>query len=558
MNNQRLAFTLLLATCSGACTSSGGPAATQLETLVPGSALHAPNGITFGPDGYLYAGSVGAQTVFRIDVSNGAVEVVVPAPAGEADDVAFAPDGTLVWTALVAGEIRALQADGTVTTVVSDYALINPVDFTADGRLFAAQIGFDRLHEFPVDEHLVLNGEPRLVASKIGNLNSFEITADNNMYGPLVNKGEVARIDIETGEVTSIAGGLGTVVAVNLDAAGNIWAIDWVSGDLWRIAQNKDNSWQAPQRIATLQPPLDNLAIGPDGMVYISRPAHSGIDRVDPATGQHTVLIEGHLAAPGGMAITTLDGRETLLVADGYGYRVVDTASGTVTSTFDITTFGFPGVSTAAAANDDYFALTDVVVRPSVYLVDRKTGKTVTKWRDIKSALGIVLTAAGDPLITDYSSGTLVQLNRTNRKLRDVIATDLAGPVGLTWANANQDAVYVAESLTGRITRIDIDIARDIARQQTRTPIVSGLAQPEGITLMSDGRIAVVEVGRQRLLAVDPANGAVEVLATGLPVGHAAANAPGPVHRPSGVAQGTDGTLYISGDLDNSIRMLRD
>ena len=463
--------------------------------------------------------------------------------------MAFAPDGRLVWTALVAGEIRALQTDGTVTTVVSDYPLINPVYFTTDGRLFAAQIGFDRLYEFPVDEGLALNGEPRLVASKIGNLNSFEINDNNTLYGPLVNNSEVAEIDIETGDVTSIGGGLGTVVAVNLDAAGNVWAIDWVSGDLWRIAKGDDDNWQSPQRITTLEPPLDNLAVGPDGMIYVSRPAHSAIERVDPATGQHTTLIDGYLASPGGIAITIQDGRETLLVADGYGYRAVDTQSGAVTSTFDITTFGFPAASTAAAANDDYFALTDVVVRPSVYLVDRKTGKTVVKWRDIKSAMGIVLNTAGNPLITDYANGTLVQLDRSDRKSRKVIASDLAGPVGLVWANDEQDAVYVAESLTGSITRIEMD--------GQRTQIVSDLKQPEGITLMNDGLIAVVEVGKQRLLAVDPANGAVEVLATGLPVGHAAANAPDPVHLPSGVAQGSDGTLYISGDVDNSIRMLR-
>ena len=549
MNNQRLAFTLLLATFIGACAPGNGPTTAQLETLVPGSALHSPNGITFGPDGHLYAGSVSAQTVFRIDVSNADVDVVVPAPFGEADDVAFTPDGRLVWTALVAGEIRVLQTDGTVTTVVSNYPLINPVYFTTDGRLFAAQIGFDRLYEFPVDEGLALNGEPRLVASKIGNLNSFEINDNNTLYGPLVNNSEVAEINIEAGKVTSIGSGLGTVVAVNLDTAGNVWAIDWVSGDLWRIAKGDDNKWQSPERITTLEPPLDNLAVGPDDMIYVSRPAHSAIERVDPATGQHTTLIDGYLASPGGMAITAQDGREIVLVADGYGYRTVDTQSGAVTSTFDITTFGFPAASTAAAANADYFALTDVVVRPSVYLVDRKTGKTVAKWRDIKSALGIVLNTVGNPLITDYANGTLVQLDRSDRKSRKVIASDLAGPVGLAWANDEQDAVYVAESLTGSITRIEMD--------GQRTQIISGLKQPEGITRMNDGRIAVVEVGEQQLLAVDPANGALEVLVTGLPVGHSAANAPGPVHLPSGVAQGSDGTLYISGDVDNSIRMLR-
>ncbi|MGI9291364.1 MAG: SMP-30/gluconolactonase/LRE family protein [Gammaproteobacteria bacterium] len=548
MNNQLLTLSLVMAACTSACS----PATPELETLVPGSALHSPNGITFGPDGYLYAGSVGAQTVFRIDVSNGDVDVVVPAPAGEADDVAFSPNGTLVWTALVAGEIRALQPDGSVTTVVSDYALINPMDFTADGRLFAAQIGFDRLHEFPVDNRLKLTGEPRLVASKMGNLNSFEITADNAMFGPLVNKGEVARIDIETGQITSLASDLGTVVAINLDAAGNIWAIDWVSGDVWMIEHNSTaDNWLAPKRIATLQPPLDNLAVGLDGMVYVSRPAHSAIDRIDPSTGEHSSLVEGHLAAAGGLAITTHNGRETLLVADGYGYRIVDTLTGDVTSTFDITSFGFPGAASTAAANDEFFAFTDLAVRPSVYLVDRETGKTVTKWRTIKSATGILLSAAGDPLIIDYDSGTLVQLNRSDRKQQQILASELNGPAGLAWANEDQDAVYIAEALTGTILRVNLD------GSQSPAPVITDLNQPEGLTLLNDGRIAVVEVGTKRLLAADPTNATLEVLATDLPVDHSVANTLGPVYLPSGVVQGSDGTVYISGDRDNSIRMLK-
>ena len=234
---------LLLSILSSGC--AGTKATAPLETLVAGSALHAPNGITFGPDGQLYAGSVASQTIYRIDPTTGAVAIVVPAPAGEADDVAFAPTGALVWTALVAGEIRVLQPDQTVATLVSDFALINPLDFTADGRLFAAQMAFDRLHEFPLDDNLQLSGKPRLVASKLGNLNSFEITADNQLIGPLFNNGEVAAVNIESGAVQVIARDLGRVVAVNLDAAGNVWTIDWASGALWRIDRNGDDWLEA-------------------------------------------------------------------------------------------------------------------------------------------------------------------------------------------------------------------------------------------------------------------------------------------------------------------------
>ena len=539
---------LLAALITGCQPADENTSFWQVETLVAGSTLHSPNGITFGPDNKLYAGSVGAQTIYRIDVSSGEVEVVVAAPAGEADDVAFAPDGTLVWTALIAGEIRALRKNGTIDAIVTDVPLINPLHFTTDGRLFAAQIGFDRLYEFPVDTTLTSTGKPRLVASKIGNLNSFEITPDNLLFGPLSNAGTVAQIDLESGAVTPIAAKLGKVVAVNLDANGNIWAINWSRGELWRIAPTTDgNEWQAAERIATLEPPLDNLAIGPDGAVYISRPAHSAIERVDPKTGQHSTVIAGHLAAPGGIAMTMHNGHETLLVADSYGYRIVDTGTGAVTTTFDLTEFGFPGAATAAAANDKFFALTDAVIRPGVFIVDRASGKTVSRWRDIKAPLGILLNSNGDPLVIDFATGTLIGLSQADRKYRHVIARNLAGPAGLAWAS--ETSVYVSEALDGIVSRIEL-------ADGSRTVIAEGLAQPEGLTLMLDGRIALVEAGRQRLLAINPVNGAIDILATELPVGEPVANAPAPVHLPSGVAQGADSSLYVSADRTNSILKL--
>ncbi|MFQ5635373.1 MAG: hypothetical protein ACE5G3_08590 [Gammaproteobacteria bacterium] len=541
----RIALPAALALLAIACRGAGD-VDYRVETLVSGTALHAPNGITFGPDGMLYAGSVSAQTVYRIDVGTGRIEIVVPAPDGEADDIAFAPDGTLVWTALLGGEIRARGSGGGIETLVSDVALINPVDFTADGRLFAAQVGFDRLYEFPLDHA----GKPRLVASKIGNLNSFEITADDRLFGPLSDRGTVARIDIDTGAVTAIAENLGKVVAVNLDSKGRVWAVDWSGGDLWRIDPDDNGGWIEPQRVATLRPPLDNLAVGPDDAVYVSRPAHSAIDRVDPDTGEVRSLVAGSLAGPGGLAVVTRGAREVLLLADTYGYRLVDTQTGEVTTTFDLTRFGFPGAATDAAANDRFFALSNAVTRPRVYLVDRVSGKTVHSWSGLKAPYGIVLGSNGDPVVADFAEGTLVGLSRADKKRRDIVADGLDGPVGLAWAGS--DALYVTEARAGRLVLVDLQGGRP-------TTIAAGLAQPEGLTVLADGRIAVVEAGRQRLVAIDPGSGATEVLAENLPVGDPRGDGPEPVYLPTGVARGADGSLYLSGDRDNSIlKLVRD
>lgn len=511
----------------------------RVETLVAGGPLRAPNGITFGPDGRLYVGSVAAQSIYRVDVATGAVDVVVPAPAGEADDIAFAPNGTMVWTALLAGEIRAQRRNGSVYTVAADKALINPLYFTTDGRLFAAQKGFDRLYEFQFGKGSSQT-EPRLVASKMGDINSFEITADDKLYAPLSNIGTVARIDIETGTVTPIAENLGKVIAVNLDSRGQIWAVDLELGHLWRIDPDSGDA----QIVATTEPPSDNLAIAADDAVYVSRTAASAIVRVDPASGEQSVVVPGNFSLVGGLALMTHRRREVLVVADSYGYRIVDTGTGAVTTTFKLTDVGFPYASSDVAVNDEFLALTDMITRPRVFLVDRSNYQTVATWTKIEAPAGVVLRDNGDPIVADFASGRIIGLSRTDRDLRDILADGLAGPVGLGWAGP--DALFVTEHTAGTLLRINLE-------DGSRTVISNTVSEPEGLTVLADGRVAVVEVGRRRVVAIDPATGVSEVLAVELPVGTRVARAPESIYVPSGIAEGADGSLYLTSDQDNSV-----
>lgn len=511
----------------------------RVETLVAGGPLRAPNGITFGPDGRLYVGSVAAQSIYRVDVATGAVDVVVPAPAGEADDIAFAPNGTMVWTALLAGEIRAQRRNGSVYTVAADKALINPVYFTTDGRLFAAQKGFDRLYEFQFGKGSSQT-EPRLVASKMGDINSFEITADDKLYAPLSNIGTVARIDIETGTVTPIAENLGKVIAVNLDSRGQIWAVDLELGHLWRIDPDSGDA----QIVATTEPPSDNLAIAADDAVYVSRTAASAIVRVDPASGEQSVVVPGNFSLVGGLALMTHRRREVLVVADSYGYRIVDTGTGAVTTTFKLTDVGFPNASSDVAVNDEFLALTDMITRPRVFLVDRSNYQTVATWTKIEAPAGVVLRDNGDPIVADFATGRIIGLSRAYRDLRDIVADGLAGPVGLGWAGP--DALFVTEHTAGTLLRINLE-------DGSRTVISNTVSEPEGLTVLADGRVAVVEVGRRRVVAIDPATGVSEVLAVELPVGTRVARAPESIYVPSGIAEGADGSLYLTSDQDNSV-----
>ena len=60
----------------------------------------------------IYAGSVVGQSIHRIDPATGASAVFIPPPTGLADDVEFAPDGTMYWTGFSNGTMNALSPGG--------------------------------------------------------------------------------------------------------------------------------------------------------------------------------------------------------------------------------------------------------------------------------------------------------------------------------------------------------------------------------------------------------------------------------------------------------------
>jgi sugar lactone lactonase YvrE len=527
-----LLIVAVIATMGVACSSS---TVYRTETLVAGGPLHGAKGIAFGPDGMLYVCSVYAQSVFRVNVDTGEVTTAVGAPEGESDDVAFAPDGTMAWTALPSGEIRARRPGGEVFVVASGLPLINPLRFTADGRLFAAQIGIDRFLEIDV----ATNQPPRLVAKGIGHLNSFIITDDDQLYGPLAGIFTVARIDIDTGAVTPVAENLGTVSAVKLDSRGQLFAVGWSSGEILRI----DTDTGAVKVVTVLDAPLDNLAIGPDDTIYVSQPARGAIVSVDPATGEQTDVVPGAMSVPGGLAMTRSQGRETLVMADDFAFRLVDTQTGEVSAITDLAEFMDPASATDVAVNDEVIVTSDVT-RSHVTMIARDSGEKIVRWKNIGAPYGLVLLDSGDPIVADFASGQLIQLSRTDRKSRHIVAENLGGPVGVTWAGP--DTLYVTEAVAGRVTRIDI-------KDGSRVTVREGLIQPEGLTVLPDGRVAVVEAGAGRLSAIDPRTGSTEVLATDLPVGLIVPNTPAPVHVPSGIAVGDGGILYLTSDRDHSV-----
>ncbi len=176
-----------------------------MEVLVVETPLHGANGMEFDADGDLIAGSMMNASVFHVDTETGAVETIVGPPRGVADDLAIGPDGTLVWTSTPFGIVHVLRPGGKVERLATDLPMINSINFTRDGRLFAAQVTVSGGNLYELD--VAGQTEPRLVLEDLPGLNSFEIDDNNILFGPLQWGGKIIRIDLKTAAVEDVATG---------------------------------------------------------------------------------------------------------------------------------------------------------------------------------------------------------------------------------------------------------------------------------------------------------------------------------------------------------------
>jgi len=526
-----IAATVFLSTGVGASAQTY-----EVTKLVPGSAFHGVHGIAIDKAGRLFAGSVAGAALYEVDLSNGTAKIAVPGPEGMADDIAFAPDGTMAWTGFLTGDLYSRKGDGPVKKVASGLPGINSLAFRKDGRLYATQVFLgDALYEIDVEGVK----PPRQIMEKMGGLNGFEFGPDDMLYGPLWFKGQVARVDVDKAELTVVADGFKIPAAVNFDSKGNLWVVDTALGQLVRV----DPKTGVKKMVAQLKPSLDNLAIDARDRIFVSNMADNGIQEIDAETGAARQVISGKLALPGGIGVVSDGGKDTLYVADVFAYRTVDGATGEVSELArmhaDGVTLEYP--MSATASGDD--VLLSSWFTGTVQVIDRKTGKTRDMLHGFKAPHDAVKLGDGSILVNELGSKSLVRASGEHGKDRTVLIGGLEGPVGMV-GGAKGD-VYVTEAFSGVVSLI--------GSNGEKTVIVKDLKMPEGIARAADGRLIVAEVGARRLIEINPQNGAVTEIAGNLPIGLAAAPGGLPTNIPTGVGVGASGVIYFSSDIENAI-----
>ena len=520
------------------------------QILVPGSWFHGVHGLAFNKDDQLFAGSVMGQTLYRIQVDSGEVDRVIDPPTGMADDIAFAEDGTMAWTAFLIGKVYIRRPNGKTIEVANGLAGPNSIAFTKDGRLFVSEVFIgDALYEVDLKNadkpefKSLPRAELRRPAEKLGGLNGFEIHRDDGfLYGPLWFKGQVVKVNIESGAIEVIADGFKTPAAVNIDPQNrdNLYVIDTANGSVWSVSLTS----KAKKLVATLKPGLDNLAFDSRGRLFVTSMTDNGIYLVDKLTGAARTIVEGKLAIPGDLAVVSENGKDTVHVADVFSYRTVDGQSGAVTDVLRVhgDTHAYPlGISIGPnnILLSSWFSMT-------VEKVDRKTGKLVATLGDFAAPVDAIEAADGSIYVAELASGNLVKVS-ADGKMRSIVVKELRGPVSMVQGPG--DLIYITEIAAGAVSQIDVVSG-------ARKVVADGLAGPEGIDLGPDGRLYVAEVGQQRIVAVDVATGAKTVIASNLDIGLAPFPGGPPALVPTGVAVGKTGAVYVSSDRRNAIYKL--
>ncbi|MBI3196477.1 MAG: hypothetical protein HYZ40_02985 [Rhodospirillales bacterium] len=522
------------------------------QFLVPGSWFHGVHGLAFNKDDQLFAGSVIGQTIYRVQVDTGEVDRAIDLPAGMADDIAFADDGTMAWTAFLSGKVYIRRPGGEPVEVAHGMSGPNSIAFGKDGRLFVSEVFLgDALYEIDIKNagkpnsgfKALPRNELRRIAEKLGGLNGFEIHKDDGfLYGPLWFKGEVAKINLESGAIEIIASGFKIPAAANIDPQNrdNLYVVDTGTGGIWSVSLTS----KVKRLVSSMKPGLDNLAFDSRGRLFVTSMTDNGIYLVDKHTGAARTIVEGRLASPADLAVTTDGGKETVHVADVFSYRTVDGQNGAVADVLRVhgDTHAYPiGISVGPR----HVLLTSWFSN-TVEKVDRKTGKLVATLTGFAAPADAIEAADGTLHVVEIASGNLVKVS-PDGKTRSIVAKELRGPV--TIAQGPGNLIYITEYAAGAVTQID-------TASGARKVVADGLAGPEGIDVGPDGRLFIAEVGQKRVVAIHPDTGAKTVIASNLDIGVPTYTGGPPALVPTGVAVAKSGAVYVSSDIRNALYKL--
>jgi sugar lactone lactonase YvrE len=351
---------------------------------------------------------------------------------------------------------------------------------------------------------------------------------------------EIWRISLDRGTPEIVAGDLGVPDSVKFDAEGYIVSTQVASGQVLRIDPRTGDRTV----LANLTPGLDNVTFIGKRM-FVSN--ISGYVTEILEGGKPRDLIPDGFSWPLGLAM----GEDGLLfVADGPFSYTLRPGHQRQLAGF-LFTPGYPGYSRGvAAAGPGEFIVTTANGAVARYRPANQASEVLAEGFD--QLYGVAIAPGGTVIFAEQGRGRVLSVQSGNVT---ELANGLEQPSGV--AVDSGGICFVAESGGGRVVKL--------SGGRTET-VLDGLQKPQGI-LTHRGSLYVVDAGSKELIEYGLAGKVRRTIACDLPVGAPVGVIPkflgpigtmaGPMGPFAGIAAGKDGAIYISGDAEGSVLAIR-
>ena len=225
--------------------------------------------------------------------------------------------------------------------------------------------------------------------------------------------------------------------------------------------------------IADVGPGLDNLAFDSRDNLFVSSSFSGAIYRVLPS-GKVREISEGGMIGPGGVAVLPRPrGGDAVFVADTFSVREFNGRTGRSGAFEEV----FGSAQTVAPYGEDL--VVSGWFNSSVEVRDGETLQLIDGPELFALPLNAIGFPQGDIAVAELGTGSVVRGNHTE------IATGFAVPTGLA---ATETDLWVADWAIGTVFQIvegGVPVIPPI-------PVASGLIQPEGLAVNTDGSLLVV------------------------------------------------------------------
>ena len=501
------------------------------------------NGAVIGLDGALYVVHTGDGSTSRIDLRTLKVTPFVSPNEGVfiSDDIAIDDKGNffITGTTPLVAEVYRVNKKGIKTVIAKDGLLApNGIRYNfRTGRLFTSEC-FQANRVFELDPHGV--NPPKLLVGPNVILVPEGFDFDpytNDLIIPDMGTGKILRVNPDSGSISTIAEGFASPIALKVGPDKMIY-FPQLGGAVYRLSLDGKKS----EKLAQLPPGLDNLAITPEGRLYITSYWDATVYKVatDGSGKYETLFPTGPNSING---IIFKNGK--VLISDAIMIRILEKHKYTPTTLNAWATSGMPLPLGLANGPGDWIFWPDCIDN-AVAMGNPSTGEFHAIAGGLNRPMAVLMNENGSKLyIAEYGGGQITELSLSDYS-KQVVTTGLEGPLALAIIG---NTLYAAEAKVGRISKVDLASGK-------KEIFITGLGKLGALADDGAGNLLALDDASGRLFRIDPKNLNLSIIAEGLPVANVSIGSYPVVEFPYPMTVSPEGDIYIP-TADRGLIMLQ-